>query len=631
MSNLGPQHINLSFGGLLQLPNGASGSLATVQDGAGNATALEVSTTAVDFPIESPTGGASGMISDLATDAGSNFVGFEQAGTGAVTRSAQAKMREWISVLDFGADPTGATDSTTAFQKAIATNLPIIVPAGNYKIDSPVATDASPAYNLYLQGESESHAGFSGSNKVVINLTGNSSYFVCMGYGSTVRNISFNGGVDVFHHTSGGIDGNTTKLIDVFAVNWTGTYFKGVSPGNGSHITWSRPVLVSNATSSIVYDSATMGAPGFDNLLLEDGWIETASQVGFKSKSGRVTIKDTRFTPYTSANSIWFDVQDAGHYTFCQCDFGSESLRLIVNWNAAGGELVFRDCGLYGVASQKAITLIKPPLLLLFDNITASSAPTTMIYVDPSMTAADRAVLSSTIIHVVNTQETVKQLFGDTNDSDNASVVAVGDVSFRKSFVTVSDLVGNAGNPWQTSQVLVNVSVANGVTDPLGGGTWDYQITGTANNAIAIIQMDNSPGVSSLPNGDLTYEALVYATGPVVVGLIFGGAYKFFTLGAGINHLCFPKHFTSSVSRSVGFQMLLGNGTVVLISQFKIFKGLYTARDFDIRNDAAPTSVTYVWEKGNRVINNNPTVGQPKAWICTAPGSPGTWVSEGNL
>lgn len=138
MSNLGPQHINLSFGGLLQLPNGASSSLATVQDGAGNATALEVSTTAVDFPIESPTGGASGMISDLATDAGSSFVGFEQAGTGAVTRSVQDKARETVSVLDFGADPTGVVDSSPAIQAATNTGKTVKFPDGVYKMLSDV-------------------------------------------------------------------------------------------------------------------------------------------------------------------------------------------------------------------------------------------------------------------------------------------------------------------------------------------------------------------------------------------------------------------------------------------------------------------------------------------------------------
>jgi hypothetical protein len=42
-----------------------------------------------------------------------------------------------------------------------------------------------------------------------------------------------------------------------------------------------------------------------------------------------------------------------------------------------------------------------------------------------------------------------------------------------------------------------------------------------------------------------------------------------------------------------------------------------------------PTAGT--WSAGRRIINGSPTVGQPKSWICTASGTPGTWVSEGNL
>lgn len=44
---------------------------------------------------------------------------------------------------------------------------------------------------------------------------------------------------------------------------------------------------------------------------------------------------------------------------------------------------------------------------------------------------------------------------------------------------------------------------------------------------------------------------------------------------------------------------------------------------------AAPT--TGYWYKGQRVYNSTPTVGQPKSWVCTVTGGPGTWVSEGNL
>lgn len=44
---------------------------------------------------------------------------------------------------------------------------------------------------------------------------------------------------------------------------------------------------------------------------------------------------------------------------------------------------------------------------------------------------------------------------------------------------------------------------------------------------------------------------------------------------------------------------------------------------------AAPSSGT--WAKGDIADNANATVGQPKRWLCTVAGTPGTWVSEGNL
>lgn len=44
---------------------------------------------------------------------------------------------------------------------------------------------------------------------------------------------------------------------------------------------------------------------------------------------------------------------------------------------------------------------------------------------------------------------------------------------------------------------------------------------------------------------------------------------------------------------------------------------------------AAPLDGT--WVRGDRVVNSLPTVGSPKAWVCTVGGTPGTWVSEGNL
>jgi hypothetical protein len=44
---------------------------------------------------------------------------------------------------------------------------------------------------------------------------------------------------------------------------------------------------------------------------------------------------------------------------------------------------------------------------------------------------------------------------------------------------------------------------------------------------------------------------------------------------------------------------------------------------------SAPASGT--WTQGDVAFNVSATVGQPKGWQCTVSGTPGTWVSTGNL
>ena len=70
----------------------------------------------------------------------SSLIIYTPAGTGAVATTVQAKLRESISVLDFGADRTGATNSTTAFTNAAAAATPqaVFVPKGSYAITGTV-------------------------------------------------------------------------------------------------------------------------------------------------------------------------------------------------------------------------------------------------------------------------------------------------------------------------------------------------------------------------------------------------------------------------------------------------------------------------------------------------------------
>jgi hypothetical protein len=69
--------------------------------------------------------------------------------------------------------------------------------------------------------------------------------------------------------------------------------------------------------------------------------------------------------------------------------------------------------------------------------------------------------------------------------------------------------------------------------------------------------------------------------------------------------------------------------TIPVVEEVRINVALESAAQLVTWGTAAPASGT--WSQWDVRLNSAATVGQPKGWICTVGGTPGTWVPMGNL
>jgi hypothetical protein len=109
----------------------------------------------------------------------SDAVTFLQAGTGAVERTAQSKMRDVVSVKDFGAVGDGVADDAFAIQNAInaADGKPVYMPSGTYLLNTGLTRITTPSSvfgpGLTLIGD--------GPDKTILDFRGTASAAISVG------------------------------------------------------------------------------------------------------------------------------------------------------------------------------------------------------------------------------------------------------------------------------------------------------------------------------------------------------------------------------------------------------------------------------------------------------------------
>jgi len=153
--------------------------------------------------------------------------------TGAINRPINEKLSEVISVLDFGADSTGLTDSSTAIQNAVnyAAGAPVYFPTGTYVIGTSVRWETTaqfaPAIKLYGDG----------SGKTIIdNRVTSGSCFVSQS--TTSNNFQLEGYIRDLQikTTTSPVSSNGIEIKAVFNFEVDSVYIIGMT-GDGARIT----------------------------------------------------------------------------------------------------------------------------------------------------------------------------------------------------------------------------------------------------------------------------------------------------------------------------------------------------------------------------------------------------------
>lgn len=203
----------------------------------------------------------SGILSALAASSGSSLVGFLQSGTGAVARTIQDKLREdmAVSVLDFGADRNAVSDSTAAFNNALATGKPVYVPKGTYKVSSLTALDRD---SVVIFGD--------GPDTSIIQQTSTTADLITIGTASPARFSPhiYNLGFSVAATKTEGYVLKATNTFNLRMENVKAVGYFGVVDLVGTHQTRLRDIYCANMVAT--NGKAISARGGGSNLTIVD-------------------------------------------------------------------------------------------------------------------------------------------------------------------------------------------------------------------------------------------------------------------------------------------------------------------------------------------------------------------------
>lgn len=341
------------------------------------------------------------------TSTGASLIGWIQSGIGTIYRTIQDKLRETVSVKDFGAVGDGVTNDTAAFAAAAARiqllgGGKIVIPAGTYIVGQQTFAGAfgkGYAYQaakilkienctkpVVIQCEGcvirmapgLKFGSFNPTTGAVFNPTlpfNNTDYAAGLGRVFEFNNNS--GGVSITGRFE--IDGNNTKAILGGNYGDTGIQLDGVgifAYGNGS-LTIENGYLhhACSDNMQLGWTGAFAGMPKkpvtMSGMMLDYGGRQALSWVGgvgltainCKFTNTGKAINEGSGVALASSPGAGVDIEAENSVCrdglFVNCEFANNSGQCMIADSGDSADVTFMDCRFYGV-TQYAIWPRKP-------------------------------------------------------------------------------------------------------------------------------------------------------------------------------------------------------------------------------------------------------------------------------
>ena len=591
----------------------------------------------------------SGVIVDADVNASAGIaaskLAFTQAGTGATARTVDSKLKDVVSVKDFGAVGNGVADDTSAIQAAITASSRVYFPSGTYKITS------------YLTLGNNQDIWAAGDATITMAVTNTDFFYATTKTGIKIRGLKIQQTVAGASGSVAGIDLTDCTRCTVADCEFVGLQWAGVWLNRSSYCTVTNNRFtaslgtVQDAADIAVYGSSSYniihgnhceGTTNHHGVLVQDPYAG--------SLPSKNIISSNRIGQHAGYGIALYIPGSAGTgNTFNQVVNNLiENIQGSVSTNRSSG------AGIYVVGNWAGGSLISGNTVrnCCVQTLDRSLSPGGIGVAGIPATVAKPAVIGNTILDMVQGDGIlVVSAPGGAQISGNSIVIpstnngtGAGGAGLLGSGIRVEacgnvDIGSNSVVNLGTGRGLfVYANAANNTGLKASGGYYEAasgqavqfsQLGGFTTSDVIL----NGVHAKQLGSTQYAFELLSVVRGSVSGCIGYAPSYESLRIQSCTQLRVIGGSFTSGANPAISTASTCTGSfideSVYFGTSPTAMTNAATGLAVKWRNNAAPATGT--WAVGDRVAQSVPAVGSPKGWSCTVAGTPGTWVSEGNL